>query len=137
VELLNAPLPKVPLDVSIRTHWLSIEGVQPSIPENPPLLSRDQQRLDSVDPAGKHKGGLKNKHSGPFTPTVGKPIKFKTSEQVFIKQLATHELSVEQQLYYKEITEACVGSDETKRSVSIPTTFYDSSYACNVYRESL
>ena len=26
----------------------------------------------------------------------------------------------EQQLYYKEITEACVGSDEGKRSVSRP-----------------
>jgi len=34
-----------------------------------------------------------------------------------VKQLATHELSVEQQLYYKEITEACVGSDESRRAV--------------------
>lgn len=38
-----------------------------------------------------------------------------------MKQLATHELSVEQQLYYKEITEACVGSDEARRAVSILT----------------
>lgn len=38
-------------------------------------------------------------------------------ETVQIKQLATHELSVEQQLYYKEITEACVGSDEARRAV--------------------
>jgi transcription initiation factor TFIID subunit 6 len=36
-------------------------------------------------------------------------------ETVHVKQLATHELSVEQQLYYKEITEACVGSDEARR----------------------
>jgi hypothetical protein len=55
---------------------------------------------------------------GVITPTVGKPIKFKSSEQVFVKQLATHELSVEQQLYYKEITEACVGSEETRRTVN-------------------
>ena len=42
----------------------------------------------------------------------------KVEEMVRVKDLATHELSVEQQLYYKEITEACVGSDETRRSVS-------------------
>jgi transcription initiation factor TFIID subunit 6 len=117
-ELLNVPMPKVPLDVSIRSHWLSIEGTQPAVPENPPLMSKDQQRLDSVDPGGKLKSGYGSKHHGPYAPSIGKPIKFKSSEQVFIKQLATHELSVEQQLYYKEITEACVSSDETRRSVS-------------------
>ena len=43
----------------------------------------------------------------------------KSIETVKVKQLATHELSAEQQLYYKEITEACVGSDEPKRGVRI------------------
>lgn len=50
---------------------------------------------------------------------VGKPgskfHKLRNVETVHVKQLATHELSVEQQLYYKEITEACVGSDEARR----------------------
>lgn len=50
-------------------------------------------------------------------PTTGKQ-KLRNVETVQIKQLATHELSVEQQLYYKEITEACVGSDEARRAVS-------------------
>lgn len=36
-----------------------------------------------------------------------------------LKPRSIHELSVEQQLYYKEITEACVGSCEAKRAVSI------------------
>lgn len=44
--------------------------------------------------------------------------KLRNIETVHVKQLATHELSVEQQLYYKEITEACVGSDEQRRTVS-------------------
>lgn len=48
----------------------------------------------------------------------GKAARLKASESVHVKQLATHELSVEQQLYYKEITEACVGSDEGRRAVS-------------------
>ena len=40
-------------------------------------------------------------------------------EAIKIKPLAIHELSVEQQLYYKEITEACVGSDEARRSEAL------------------
>lgn len=51
-------------------------------------------------------------------PSTGKQ-KLRNVETVQIKQLATHELSVEQQLYYKEITEACVGSDEARRAVSV------------------
>lgn len=39
-----------------------------------------------------------------------------------LKPRSTHELSVEQQLYYKEITEACVGSCEAKRAVSATST---------------
>lgn len=38
-----------------------------------------------------------------------------------LKSRSIHELSVEQQLYYKEITEACVGSCEAKRAVRPPT----------------
>jgi len=36
---------------------------------------------------------------------------------VGLKSRFTHELSVEQQLYYKEITEAAVGSSEARRAV--------------------
>lgn len=67
--------------------------------------------MESVDPINKK----------PLKESAGKPStgkqKLKNVETVQIKQLATHELSVEQQLYYKEITEACVGSDEAKRAV--------------------
>lgn len=52
-------------------------------------------------------------------PVSGKAARLKASESVHVKQLATHELSVEQQLYYKEITEAGVGSDEGRRAVSL------------------
>ena len=54
-----------------------------------------------------------------------KPSKLKNMETVSVKQLATHELSVEQQLYYKEITEACVGSDETKRQEALTSLACD------------
>lgn len=45
---------------------------------------------------------------------------------VRVKQYATHELSVEQQLYYKEITEACVGSEEIRRSEALQSLACDS-----------
>lgn len=118
-DVVGAPIPKIPADIVIRSHWLAIEGRQPAIPENPPPQSIDLQRSECVDPASKLAKGNKSNGTGSYTPTVGKPIKFKSSEQVFVKQLATHELSVEQQLYYKEITEACVGSEETRRTVRI------------------
>lgn len=90
----------------IIAHWLVIEGVQPTIPENPPPVSKDAQRLESVDPIKKLTQPSQDLAG---KPTTGKFQKLKNVETVHVKQLATHELSVEQQLYYKEITEACVG----------------------------
>lgn len=34
-KLVNTPLPRVPRDMTFTAHWLAIEGVQPSIPQNP------------------------------------------------------------------------------------------------------
>ena len=36
-QVMEAPLPKVPIDTTVVAHWLAIEGVQPAIPENAPL----------------------------------------------------------------------------------------------------
>jgi hypothetical protein len=38
--VIDAPLPKAPLDTAVVTHWLAIEGVQHAIPENPPIEGR-------------------------------------------------------------------------------------------------
>ena len=35
--MIEAPLPKNPLDTAVVAHWLAIEGVQPAIPENVPI----------------------------------------------------------------------------------------------------
>lgn len=121
-EIANAPLPKLPLEVTLRAHWLVIEGVQPTIPENPPPVSKDAQRLESVDPITKLNQSAKDTAG---KPTTGKIQKLKNVETVHVKQLATHELSVEQQLYYKEITEACVGSDEARRAEALQSLACD------------
>ncbi|KAG1714654.1 Transcription initiation factor TFIID subunit 6 [Nymphon striatum] len=129
-EFVNSSMPKLPLEPTLKAHWLSIEGIQPTVPENPPPISKDQQKNESIDPlsalkrtpgnkvlqvGGKNKAGKSNVPSGPT----------KHIETVKIKQLATHELSVEQQLYYKEITEACVGSDESRRAEALQSLSSD------------
>ncbi|XP_063372926.1 transcription initiation factor TFIID subunit 6-like isoform X2 [Cydia amplana] len=122
-EILSAPPPKIPLDVSMRAHWLSVDGVQPTVPENPPPLSKESQKLESVDPISKLSKPANKDSAG--KPICGKAARLKASESVHVKQLATHELSVEQQLYYKEITEACVGSDEGRRAEALQSLACD------------
>ncbi|XP_045489384.1 transcription initiation factor TFIID subunit 6-like isoform X1 [Pieris rapae] len=122
-EILSAPPPKIPLDVSLRAHWLSVDGVQPTVPENPPPLSKEAQKLESVDPITKLSKPANKDSAG--KPACGKAARLKASESVHVKQLATHELSVEQQLYYKEITEACVGSDEGRRAEALQSLACD------------
>ena len=70
-----------------------------------------------MDPAAKLKG--ENARDNKLGMVLGQLAKMKTVETVNVKQLASHELSVEQQLYYKEITEACVGSDEARRAEAL------------------
>ncbi|XP_022669221.1 transcription initiation factor TFIID subunit 6-like isoform X3 [Varroa destructor] len=113
IQEVSGSLPKLPLDISLKTHWLSIEGIQPTIADNPPPVPKDQQRQESLDPLSK----------------LCKPQQAERTakhvETVRVKQLATHELSVEQQLYYKEITEACVGSDDSRRAEALQSLSSD------------
>ncbi|XP_054272935.1 transcription initiation factor TFIID subunit 6-like isoform X2 [Macrosteles quadrilineatus] len=122
-EIINGPVSKLPLEVTLRAHWLCIDGVQPTIPENPPPVSKDLQKLEAIDPVAKLSKVSKGDNAG--KPTVGKVHKLRNVETVHVKQLATHELSVEQQLYYKEITEACVGSDEGRRAEALQSLASD------------
>lgn len=124
-EIISAPPVKLPLDVSLRAHWLVIDGVQPTIPENPPPVSKDLQKLEAIDPITKLNKTSKEKADLSGKPSSGKFHKLRNIETVHVKQLATHELSVEQQLYYKEITEACVGSDEARRAEALQSLASD------------
>eukprot|EP00802_Teleaulax_amphioxeia_P003240 Tamp_03243.p2 GENE.Tamp_03243~~Tamp_03243.p2 ORF type:complete len:526 (+),score=156.94 Tamp_03243:120-1580(+) len=81
-EILKAPLPKAPLEVTFRAHWLAIEGVQPLIPENP--------LPDGMDAMGTSK---KRKAADSVDGTDKDP----TVQEV---------LSQELQLYYENITSA-------------------------------
>ncbi|XP_033107157.1 transcription initiation factor TFIID subunit 6-like [Anneissia japonica] len=114
-DIISTPLPKIPLGVSIKSHWLCIEGVQPAIPENPPPVGKDQQKTEITKNILNRKP--KEEESGK-SGKLGLTGKSLVPDVIKLKPVVTHELSVEQQLYYKEITESCVGSSENRRSVS-------------------
>lgn len=133
-EIIGSPLPRLPLDITLKAHWLSVEGVQPAIPENPPPVTHEQQSKDVVETIPKMK--IKDSTVSPAVNTKQRttkteqklfttPSAFSTVPSEKLKPLVTHELSVEQQLYYKEVTEACVGSSEAKRAEALQSLSTD------------
>ncbi|XP_022135619.1 transcription initiation factor TFIID subunit 6 [Momordica charantia] len=87
-DVIDAPLPKAPLDTAVFCHWLAIEGVQPAIPENAPVE------------------------------VILPPSDVKSNEQkdglpVDIKLPVKHILSKELQLYFDKITELVVSRSST------------------------
>ena len=144
-DIINQPFPKLPVDISLKAHWLAVEGVQPAIPENPPPIGKEVQKKESVEPLvkdnhmsevdmndvqheDKHKK-VDSKDSKTSDKKKAEELrKAKEAEKVDgpkFKPLVAHELSVEQQLYYKEITEACVGSNENKRMEALQSLSID------------
>lgn len=80
------------LSLFLPAHWLSIEGTQPAIPENPPAVSLEAQKLEALEPSVKA-SILKPKPK--VNPNPGKSKhKVKAQEKVKIKEITTHEMSV-------------------------------------------
>ncbi|KAI8552934.1 hypothetical protein RHMOL_Rhmol06G0306600 [Rhododendron molle] len=86
-DVIEAPLPKAPLDTAVVAHWLAIEGVQPTIPENVSIegISLIVLGTSSIPTDYKEDGAL-----------------------VDIKLPAKHVLSRELQLYFDKVTELAV-----------------------------
>lgn len=87
-DVIEAPLPKAPLDTAVVCHWLAIEGVQPAIPENAPL--------EVIVP-----------------PSDGRNYGHKDGPPVDIKLPVKHVLSRELQLYFDKITELTATRSDT------------------------
>ncbi|TFB04245.1 Transcription initiation factor TFIID subunit 6 [Trichoderma ghanense] len=70
-KLINAPLPKVPRDMNFTAHWLAIEGVQPSIPQNPTSAElRPQDLLPKGPGANPALSALAGNDTGAGQPAV-------------------------------------------------------------------
>nr|GMC49827.1 transcription initiation factor TFIID subunit 6-like [Ipomoea batatas] len=83
-DVIEAPLPKAPLDTALVSHWLAVEGVQPSVPENPP-------------------------HEALAAPQDNRMMEYKEDGgSVDLKLPVKHVLSRELQLYYEKITDLAV-----------------------------
>ena len=94
-KLINAPLPKVPREISYTAHWLAIEGVQPSIPQNP---STTESRSHDLLPKG---------------PTVNPALlAMSSSEATTTKPQVKHILSKELQLYFEKVCEGALNETE-------------------------
>ncbi|KAK4983670.1 histone H4-like TAF Taf6, SAGA complex subunit [Elasticomyces elasticus] len=86
-KLVNSALPKVPREMSFTAHWLAVEGVQPSIPQNPMTnadgRSQDQRSQDLIPKTSSN-----------------------TSDGLSVKPAVKHVLSKELQLYFERICAA-------------------------------
>lgn len=46
-ELIQNVNGKAPYEVTLRAHWLSIDGIQPTVPENPPPVAKEMQKVSN------------------------------------------------------------------------------------------
>ena len=98
-KLINAPLPKVPREMNFTAHWLAVEGVQPSIPQNPTQADQRNQEL-----------AAKGQGANPTLAAVS------GADNVSVKPLVKHVLSKELQLYFERICGAIL--DDTNDEYS-------------------
>lgn len=92
-KLINAPLPKVPREMSFTAHWLALEGVQPTIAQNPSTSTTDSRTLDSLVPKT---GTAPNQTLAAMADHPG--------ANSTTKPLVKHILSKELQLYFDKVT---------------------------------
>ncbi|KAF2702837.1 TAF-domain-containing protein [Pleomassaria siparia CBS 279.74] len=91
-KLINAPLPKVPREITFTAHWLAVEGVQPSIPQNPTAINHAEllPKGPNANPHLAAANGLDN---------------------ITVKPLVKHVLSKESQELFAKLSSALI--DET------------------------
>eukprot|EP00741_Cyanophora_paradoxa_P023641 tig00021608_g22835.t1 len=132
-DVINAPLPVCPREMTLAAHWLAVEGVQPSIPQNPAPSQQDGPASAFVTskkrkPEAPAAGGAAAGSSGAAGGAAGADI-----GPVTIKPLVKHILSRELQVFFEKATAAIMaesglaplppedGAVEAPGEVGVPT----------------
>ncbi|GME97495.1 unnamed protein product [Ambrosiozyma monospora] len=121
-KIINRPLPKVPRFTSYTAHWLAIEGVQPTIPQNP-----NPNEIKQLPPS--QRGSIDNMfnlNNSDFTLVTNPSTGLTSVEQaqnqkkdLDVKPLVKHILSKELQLYFDRAVAAL--KDDTNDSLRMAT----------------
>lgn len=106
-KLINQDLPKVPRQATFTAHWLAIEGVQPTIPQNP--LPSD---IKNLPPIVRGATSLVLGNDVLSSSVDGKEVEKKKETE--IKPLVKHILSKELKLYFDKVVEVLVSTDPEK-----------------------
>ncbi|CAH8680438.1 unnamed protein product [Schistosoma rodhaini] len=132
-------------DVSLVAHWLSVNGKQPTSPQNPPpdflakmaLLNNSfgsnnkqnkrpisHQKNDDINSSvEKHsKIGIHNSNRDKLDLLSGSHPRKVLAVSV---ERRPHEISQEVMIYFRELTEACVGANETRRHEALDNATLD------------
>jgi transcription initiation factor TFIID subunit 6 len=104
-KLINAPLPKVPREITYTAHWLAVEGVQPSLPQNPTQADQRSQELTA-----------KGQSANPTLAAMG------GNDNVSVKPLVKHVLSKELQLYFERICSAVLDENNDEYRIAAFTS---------------
>eukprot|EP01133_Synstelium_polycarpum_P016865 gene16865-20050_t len=118
-EIIAAALPKCPREPSLSIHWLSLEGVQPLIPQNPSPIDLEptnkRARKDTLDlPTG-----------GTTTTPTSAGIEGVGSTTV--RPTVRHVLAKEIQMFFEKIVAAIKGDDIALFEAALTTLKTDSS----------
>ncbi|KAJ3186207.1 hypothetical protein HDU85_007647 [Gaertneriomyces sp. JEL0708] len=97
-EIVNGPLPPVPLDVNYTAHWLAVDGVQPAIVQNP-------TGADVSIPPSRTILSASNQQVVPSVAHQDTPVE--------------HVITRELQLYYEKTTECILSPSEEDRTIAI------------------
>ncbi|KAI0391454.1 DUF1546-domain-containing protein [Xylariaceae sp. FL0594] len=93
-RVINGPLPKVPRETNYTSHWLAIEGVQPTVPQNPTSAeARTQDLLPKGPGANPALAAMAGQDNPNFQPAV------------------KHAVSQEQILFFEKVQAAILNDD--------------------------
>ncbi|KAK3402559.1 hypothetical protein B0T20DRAFT_2499 [Sordaria brevicollis] len=108
-KVINAPLPKVPRDMSFTAHWLAIDGVQPSIPQNPTTAETSSKDLLPKGPGA--------------NPAVAA---LAGNDNVAFRPAVKHVISKELILYFDKVQAAIMDDDPDEEKTRLRSAALDS-----------